>query len=107
MPLYRLDPLIPQYLPVTDLVGKHSSPQTRLDPFRRIAYLQTVMAGGEAFSRVQVDAELTDVGWNLTDGRSVHFEYTLDDGTTADYILASSPSRARPLRQWCRALQVG
>ncbi len=42
------------------------------------------MAGGEAFSRVQIDAQLTDVGWNLTDGRSVHFEYTLDDGTRAD-----------------------
>ena len=35
------------------------------------------MVGGEAISRVQIDAQLTDVGWNPTDGRSVHFEYTL------------------------------
>ncbi len=37
------------------------------------------MAGTEAFSRAKIDAQLTDVGWNLTDGRSVHFEYTLGD----------------------------
>ena len=42
--------------------------------------LQPTMAGGEAFSRAKIDAQLTDVGWNLTDGRSVHFEYTLGDG---------------------------
>ena len=35
------------------------------------------MAGTEAFSRVKIDTQLTDVGWNLKDGRSVHFEYTL------------------------------
>ena len=52
------------------------------------------MAGGEAFSRVKIDAQLTDVGWNLTDGRSVHFEYTLDDGTRADYVLADRHGRS-------------
>ncbi len=52
------------------------------------------MAGGEAFSRVKIDAQLTDVGWNLTDGRSVHFEYTLGDGTRADYILADCHGRS-------------
>ena len=30
------------------------------------------MAGGEAFSPVKIDAQLTDVDWNLRDGRSVH-----------------------------------
>ncbi len=52
------------------------------------------MAGGEAFSRVKIDAQLTDVGWNITDGRSVHFEYTLDDGTRADYVLADRQDRS-------------
>ena len=50
-----------------------------LDPCRRNANLQPAMAGTEAFSRAKIDAQLTDVGWNLTDGRSVHFEYTLGD----------------------------
>ena len=49
----------------------------RLDPRRGNATLQPTMAGTEAFSRVKIDAQLTDVGWNLKDGRSVHFEYTL------------------------------
>ena len=52
------------------------------------------MAGGEAFSRVKIDAQLTDVGWNLSDGRSVHFEYTLDDGARADYVLADRHGRS-------------
>ncbi len=52
------------------------------------------MAGAEAFSRVKIDAQLTDVGWNLSDGRSVHFEYTLDDGTRADYVLSDRHGRS-------------
>ncbi len=51
-----------------------------LDPCRRNATLQPAMAGTQAFLRAKIDAPLTDVGWNLTDGRSVHFEYTLGDG---------------------------
>ncbi len=47
------------------------------------------MATNEAFSRVKIDAQLKDAGWNLTDGRSVHFEYLLPDGTKADYALCS------------------
>jgi len=47
--------------------------------------------GTEAFSRAKIDAQLTDVGWKLTDGRSAHFEYTLSDGTRADYVLANHP----------------
>ena len=37
-----------------------------LDPRRGNATLQPTMAGGEAFSRVKIDAQLTDVGWSLT-----------------------------------------
>ena len=47
------------------------------------------MATNEAFSRVKIDAQLKDAGWNLTDGRSVRFEYVLPDGTKADYALCS------------------
>ena len=41
----------------------------------------------EAFSRVKIDALLKDAGWNLTDGSSVLFEYSLPEGTRADYVL--------------------
>lgn len=42
----------------------------------------------EAFSRVVIDALLADVGWNLTDGRSVRYEYVLANGTRADHVLS-------------------
>ncbi|MBK0399822.1 DEAD/DEAH box helicase family protein [Limibaculum sp. M0105] len=45
------------------------------------------MSKNEAFSRAKIDALLSDVGWNTTDGRSVLFEYHLPDGTRADYVL--------------------
>jgi type I restriction enzyme, R subunit len=48
----------------------------------------------EAFSRVVIDALLKDVGWDLTDGRSVRFEYRLPDGTRADYVLCDRHGRA-------------
>jgi type I restriction enzyme R subunit len=48
----------------------------------------------EAFSRVAIDAQLRDAKWNLTDGRSVRFEYTLPDGTKADYVLGDRHGRA-------------
>lgn len=41
----------------------------------------------EAFSRVIIDALLKDQDWNLTDGHSVRYEYTLPDGKRADYLL--------------------
>ena len=41
----------------------------------------------EAFSRVRIDALLGDAGWNPADGAGVLFEYTLPDGTRADYVL--------------------
>ena len=47
----------------------------------------------EAFARVKIDALLTDAGWNLTDGSSVLFEHTLDDGTQADYVLCDRQGR--------------
>ncbi len=48
----------------------------------------------EAFSRVIIDAQLKDAKWNLTDGRSVRFEYVLGDGCKADYVLADRRGRA-------------
>ncbi len=41
----------------------------------------------EAFSRALIDDLLKDQGWKITDGHSVRFEYTLSDGTRADYLL--------------------
>ena len=40
----------------------------------------------EAFARVKIDALLKDAGWDLADGTSVLFEYTLTDGTRSDYV---------------------
>ncbi len=48
----------------------------------------------EAFSRVVIDGQLKDAKWNLTDGRSVRYEYTLPDGTQADYVLSDRHGRA-------------
>ncbi|TGT53566.1 DEAD/DEAH box helicase [Mesorhizobium sp. M00.F.Ca.ET.170.01.1.1] len=48
----------------------------------------------EPFARVKIDQLLKDVGWKLTDGRSVHFEYQLDDGGKADYVLCDRNGRA-------------
>ncbi len=47
------------------------------------------MAGTEAFSRVKIDAQLRDAGWDVSDGRSVRFEVTLEGGSRADYVLAN------------------
>lgn len=48
----------------------------------------------EPFARVKIDQLLKDVGWKLTDGRSVHYEYQLDDGGKADYVLFDRNGRA-------------
>lgn len=50
--------------------------------------------GNEPFARVKIDQLLKDVGWVLTDGKSVHFEYPLDDGGKADYVLADRNGRS-------------
>ena len=47
----------------------------------------------EAFARVKIDALLQDAGWNLADGTSVLFEYTLPDGTRSDYVLCDRGGR--------------
>ena len=57
--------------------------------------VQLVTRTTEAFSRVKIDALLKDVEWNLTDGVSILFEYTLADGTQADYVLCDR--RGRPM----------
>jgi type I restriction enzyme R subunit len=41
----------------------------------------------EAFARIKIDQLLKDAAWRLTDGRSVRYEYPLDDGGRADYVL--------------------
>jgi type I restriction enzyme R subunit len=61
------------------------------------------MGGNEAFSRVLIDAQLKDVGWNLTDGRSVRFEYQLPDGTRADYLLCDRHGRGMAVVEAKRA----
>ena len=51
------------------------------------------MSTNEAFSRVVIDNLLVSQGWNLTDGFSVRFEYTLTDGKRADYLLCNRNGR--------------
>jgi type I restriction enzyme R subunit len=48
----------------------------------------------EAFARVKIDHLLKDADWSLSDGRSVRFEYPLDDGGRADYALFDRQGRA-------------
>lgn len=48
----------------------------------------------EAFARVKIDQLLRDAQWALTDGRSVRYEYQLDDGGKADYGLFDRQGRA-------------
>lgn len=48
----------------------------------------------EAFARIKIDQFLKDANWKLTDGRSVRYEYPLDDGGKADYVLFDRLGRA-------------
>ncbi|MGH8499983.1 MAG: type I restriction enzyme HsdR N-terminal domain-containing protein, partial [Methylococcales bacterium] len=48
----------------------------------------------EAFSRVIIDAQLADRGWNTQDANSVRYEYVLPDGTRADYVLCDRHGRS-------------
>ena len=57
----------------------------------------------EAFSRVHIDSRLKEVGWNLSDGQSVRYEYTLPDGTRADYVLCDRHGRAMAVIEAKRA----
>jgi len=48
----------------------------------------------EAFSRVKIDAQLKDQGWETTNPHAVRFEYLLTDGTKADYVLCDRNGRS-------------
>lgn len=48
----------------------------------------------EAFARIKIDQLLKDAEWRLTDGQSVRYEYLLDDGGKADYVLFDRQGRA-------------
>jgi type I restriction enzyme, R subunit len=48
----------------------------------------------EAFSRIRIDAQLKDVGWNLADGICVLFEYVLPGKLKADYLLCDRNGHA-------------
>ncbi|MDY6948895.1 MAG: DEAD/DEAH box helicase family protein [Pseudomonadota bacterium] len=48
----------------------------------------------EAFSRVKIDAQLRDQGWNVLDTSAVRFEYVLPDRTKADYVLCDRHGRS-------------
>lgn len=48
----------------------------------------------EAFSRVKIDAQLKDQGWDVLDINSVRFEYVLPDKTKADYVLCDRNGRS-------------
>jgi type I restriction enzyme R subunit len=48
----------------------------------------------EAFSRVRIDAQLQDQGWEVLDTNSVRFEYVLPDNTRADYVLCDRNGRS-------------
>jgi type I site-specific restriction endonuclease len=52
------------------------------------------MATNEAFSRVKIDAQLKDQGWDVLDTNAVRFEYALPDKTKADYVLCDRHGRA-------------
>lgn len=48
----------------------------------------------EAFSRVKIDAQLRDQGWEITNINAVRFEYILPDRTKADYVLCDRNGRS-------------
>lgn len=52
------------------------------------------MGSNEAFSRVFIDAQLADQGWDTQDTNSVRYEVVLGDGTRADYVLCDRHGRS-------------
>lgn len=52
------------------------------------------MTTNEAFSRVKIDAQLKDQGWDVLDTSAVRFEYLLPNRTKADYVLCDRNGRA-------------
>jgi type I restriction enzyme R subunit len=51
----------------------------------------------ETFSRVKIDAQLKDQGWDVLNTNAVRFEYVLPDRTKADYALCDRHGRALAL----------
>jgi type I restriction enzyme R subunit len=49
---------------------------------------------GEAFSRVKIDAQLRDQGWDVENPNAVRYEVVLGDGTRADYVLCDRHGRS-------------
>jgi type I restriction enzyme R subunit len=52
------------------------------------------MNKNEAYSRVVIDAQLADQGWDVQDPNSVRYEVVLGDGTRADYVLCDRHGRS-------------
>ena len=53
-----------------------------------------MQSANEAFSRVIIDSQLTAQRWSLADCQSVRYEYQLQDGTRADYVLCDRHGRS-------------
>ena len=51
-------------------------------------------SANEAFSRVAIDAQLADQGWDTRDLNCVRYEYMLPDGSRADYVLCDRHGRS-------------
>jgi len=47
------------------------------------------MSTSEAFSRVVIDRQLADQGWEIENPNAIRYEYPLLDGTRADYVLCN------------------
>ena len=47
------------------------------------------MSKNEAFSRVVIDRQLADQGWEVENHNAVRYEYPMADGTRADYVLCN------------------
>ena len=54
------------------------------------------MPTNEAFSRVKIDAQIRDQGWDVENPNAVRFEYLLADGTRAalDRVDGQAPTAA-------------
>jgi type I site-specific restriction endonuclease len=48
----------------------------------------------EAFSRIKIDAQLRDQGWEITNTNAVRVEYVLPDRTKVDYVLSDRKGRS-------------
>ena len=53
-----------------------------------------MLGTNEAFSRVKIDTQLKDRGWEVLNTNAVRFEYVLPDKTKADYVLCDRHGRA-------------